>query len=112
MSRVVSAMRQLITRTGFFRQHSLTRCRVGGNAGQADIMRITLRPGGCAIAAFCDGRPDHILMKLFIILTTLFSNHPRPIAGITGNLSETRLQRIRRPNGDRLSRGRRHGWAY
>ena len=99
-------MGQLIARTGFFRQHSLTGCRVCRDTRYAGIERIALRPGGGAIAAFRDGRSDHVLMKLFIILTTLFSDYPHPIAGIIGDLGETRLQGIRRPDGDRLSHGR------
>lgn len=51
-------MRQLIARAGFFRQHSLTRRGVCGDARHAGLQRITLRPGGCAITAFRDGRPD------------------------------------------------------
>lgn len=92
-------MGQLIARTSFFRQHSLTGRRVCGDARQAGLQRITLRPGRGTIAAFRDGRPDHALTKLFIVLTTLFSDHPHPIAGIAGDLGETGLQGIRRTNG-------------
>lgn len=76
-------MRQLITGTGFFRQHSLTGRGICGDTRQAGLKRITLRPGGCTIAAFCYGRADHALVKLLIVPATLFGDHPRPITGIT-----------------------------
>jgi hypothetical protein len=44
-------MHQLITLTAFFRQHSLTCRGVCGDTRRAAIKRITLRPGGCAMAA-------------------------------------------------------------
>jgi hypothetical protein len=73
-------MHQLVTLTTFLRQHSLTCRRVCRDTRYAGIERIALRPGGCAIAAFRDGCPDHVLMKLFIILTTLFSDYPHTFA--------------------------------
>ena len=84
-----SAMRELITLTTFFRQHSLTRRCVGGDTRHTVIEGIALRPGGCTVGAFCSRYPDHALVKFFIVLTTLLGNHPCPFTRITCNLCQT-----------------------
>ena len=106
-----SVMCRLITLATFFRQHPLTRCRVYRDARHTNLQRITLCPGGGAVAALGDGCPHHALMKLIIVLTTLFGDHPHPIAGIVRDLRQARLEGIRRPNRGCLSRSRRLGWA-
>ena len=102
-------MRQLIARTGFFRQHPLANRRICGNERPAGIHRITLRPGGYTVGAFREGCSYDTLMELFTILTALFGDHPRPFAGIVRNVGETRRQEIRWPNGGRLRGSRREG---
>ena len=100
-------MCELIPLTTFFRQHALPRRCACRDTPHARRQRIALRSGGCAITAFCDGRSDHTLMKLFIILTTLFGDHPRPIAGFIGDPRQARVQKFRWSLGDGRSRGRR-----
>lgn len=90
-----SAMRELITLTTFFRQHSLTRRCVGGDTRHTVIEGISLRPGGCTVGAFRGGHPDHTLVKFFIVPTTLLGNHPYPFTRITCNLCQTGFQDIR-----------------
>lgn len=101
-----SAMRELITLTTFFRQHSLTRRCVGGDTRHTVIEGISLRPGGCTVGAFRGGHPDHTLVKFFIVPTTLLGHHPYPFTRITCNLCQAYLHNIRWSSRSHFRRGR------